>query len=59
MADVQTIRQAVADERRARVRYWIGGVPTEGDLRGVRRIVAHRLRITEEDVLAALVEVDA
>ncbi|QYK42841.1 MAG: hypothetical protein KF887_06995 [Paracoccaceae bacterium] len=56
---MQTIRQAVADECRARVRYWIGGVPTEGDLRGVRRIVAHRLRVTEADVTAALAEVDA
>jgi hypothetical protein len=42
--------ELVADRRR----HWIGGVPDSAALRSIHAQIAHRLRITAEDVRAAL-----
>ncbi|MDN5786516.1 hypothetical protein [Pseudorhodobacter sp.] len=41
-------------EYAARKLHWIGGIPHESDLRGLRQIVAHRLAVHLEDVAEAL-----
>lgn len=56
MSKNDAIRSALAAEVAVRKRYWIGGVPTPGDQLGVIRIVAHRLKSTEEAVRAAMEE---
>lgn len=45
---------AYAAEYAARKPYWIGGEPDQGDLRGIRQIIAYRLAIPVSKVAEAL-----
>jgi hypothetical protein len=54
MTTREDILAAVAEEMARRKKHWIGGVPTPGDLTGVERQVGYRLKITWDEVKAAL-----
>lgn len=51
------IRQAYLTEATIRRRYWIAGVPTEDDLRALRRHVAHACKTDEASVDEAANEI--
>lgn len=51
------IRQAYITEATIRRRYWIAGVPTEADLRALRRHVAHACKTDEIAVAEAVNEI--
>lgn len=54
MADLATIRAAVAAETAHRRRYWPCGLPTAADLAALRKQVAGRLKVTPEAVAQAV-----
>ena len=59
MPDREIILAEIAAEVARRKKFWIGGVPLPGDMIGIERHVAHRLRITWQDVKDAIAEDDA
>lgn len=56
MTDATTIRTAHRDECRARLRFWIGGIPTAEDIEAVSKTIATRLKTPLASVHAALAE---
>lgn len=54
MTTTAQICAAYDAEYAARRKYWIGGVPEQSDLRGIRQIVSHQLAIPVAAVAEAL-----
>lgn len=54
MTTTADICAAYDAEYTTRKRHWIGGVPEQSDLRGIRQIIAHQLAIPVAAVAEAL-----